>query len=124
MMVSKREAILEALMSAMQESEDLDEYFKTLGPETISKMIFFTPIRGSDSLRLSSRGYEFIQPFFEGHFIQCGKDSKFVSRDVLKLAKKTSMPYYIDSKQKFIAVFEEDLAAQLTLLGGELSMLE
>jgi hypothetical protein len=105
-------------------SRDMADLLSGLEDDAIIRLMFPTSRgRGEDTrgLRLSRSGLEIMQALFASHDIPVNRTRPVTSREILFLERRTTKPYFFDSKS--LIVFDEELAIILMMLNGDVSEL-
>ncbi|NJO62905.1 MAG: hypothetical protein HC836_33190 [Richelia sp. RM2_1_2] len=96
----------------------------------IQKLVFLN----KHTLQLSTRGLEILSTIFTPYKISLPENYKFRCQDLITLDRECLLPYYINrfnhaevqktKKEKFIILFEQELALLLKLNGGDLDSIQ
>ena len=118
-----RSEVLALARQSMESDEEIDEHLLSLSDESLSRMLFHTPIGDETNLRLSMTGYEMLSKTFESYEQIFPENYHITSRDLLFLSERCSCPYFVSSKAKIFGFFETELATHVKLVGGNLSLI-
>src|SRR6056297_167388 len=89
-------------------SKNLSEFNKQIWKNTANKT----------SMQVTEMGYSILKFSMEKPLWEFELD-EINSYDILKLDRYMPGPYYLNSKQKILCVFDENIATQLLLYGGD-----